>query len=479
MYHFHVMKTTQKQKWLLNILEMWRALFRNPLTRNGYALVTSAALTSIFGFVFWILAARFYTKEELGVSAALISMLFTLGGLAQLNLGNILNRYLPTAGHQTTKLIIASYAIASAMALFTSTVFIISVKYFAPHLGFLSDDVQTALLFVFSAVLWTIFTLQDSVLSGLRQSIWVPLENIIYSVSKIALLLLPWKFIFMDSPVFTAWTVPLLLLVVGANLIIFFRLIVIPRPADLTGPTVLKLKTLIRFFGWDYVGTIATTLSYGATKLIVLNLSGPEALAVFYLAWTVSYSLYLATYSMSTSLIAEGAVDHDRLRILASDTIVHTMFVLVVGVSILLVAAPLIMSMFGPRYSEMSVGLLRILVLGSLPGALVTIYLAVARLEGHLSMVALVQVALFALVVGIGTLLTYLLGAVGMAYAWLVANSVTALGIACYVIGNRGKRHALEWLESLQFSVQRQLSSLKGHEKLPGDEGAKNQDRVT
>ena len=461
---------------LLAVLETSRAIFRDPLTRNGYALVASAAFTSILGFVFWILGARLYTKEQLGLGAALISMLFTLGGLAQLNLGNILNRYLPTAGQHTTKLILISYAIASAMALLISTAFVLAAKYIAPSLGFLSDNIWTSSLFVVSAVCWTIFSLQDSVLSGLRQSTWVPVENLLYSISKIVLLLLPSGFIILGSTIFTAWTVPLFLLVAGTNLVIFFRLT--PRvSSDDGGTTALSLQTLIQFFGWDYVGTTATTLSYGAAKLIVLNVAGPAALAVYHLAWTVSYSLYLATSSMSASLTAEGAVGRDRVRALASDTIVHTVFMLFIGVTILFLCAPLIMSMFGPLYLDTSVELLRILVLSSLPGALVTIYLAVARLQGHLSMVAFVQLAVLALVVGLGAPLTYFLGAPGMAYSWLAANSGVALGIAICILRSRGAGHAVEWLKSIESSIERQLSSFTKYRRTSNGRDTGEEDR--
>ena len=34
-------------------------------------------------------------------------------------------------------------------------------------------------------------------------------------------------------------------------------------------------------------------LALGAAPLIVLNLAGPEAIAAYYLAWTIAYSLYL------------------------------------------------------------------------------------------------------------------------------------------------------------------------------------------
>ena len=43
--------------------------------------------------------------------------------------------------------------------------------------------------FVVSAIAWCIFTLQDSVLAGLRQAPRIPVENCLFSSLKIVLLL--------------------------------------------------------------------------------------------------------------------------------------------------------------------------------------------------------------------------------------------------------------------------------------------------
>ena len=46
-----------------------------PLYRNGYALVFSSAATSALGLVYWMLAARYYPTEVIGLNAALLSAL--------------------------------------------------------------------------------------------------------------------------------------------------------------------------------------------------------------------------------------------------------------------------------------------------------------------------------------------------------------------------------------------------------------------
>jgi hypothetical protein len=133
-----------------------------------------------------ILAAKLYTTDR-SIGAALVSTLLTLCNFAQLNLGNVLNRFLPVAGVRTGRLILLSYAMGTAATVVVSSGFVLTAKVFAPSLGFLSDDFSAAVWFVAASIVWTLFVLQDGVLAGLRQSVWIPLENGIYAVFKIGL----------------------------------------------------------------------------------------------------------------------------------------------------------------------------------------------------------------------------------------------------------------------------------------------------
>ena len=46
---------------------------RTPLYLNAYAMIASNLLNSGLGLVYWGLAARLYSVESLGISAAVIS----------------------------------------------------------------------------------------------------------------------------------------------------------------------------------------------------------------------------------------------------------------------------------------------------------------------------------------------------------------------------------------------------------------------
>ena len=45
----------------------------DPLSRGGLALLVSAGLTGVLGFVCWIIAARFFSTYAVGVTGALVT----------------------------------------------------------------------------------------------------------------------------------------------------------------------------------------------------------------------------------------------------------------------------------------------------------------------------------------------------------------------------------------------------------------------
>jgi hypothetical protein len=68
--------------------------------------------------------------------------------------------------------------------------------------------------------MWTVFILQDSVLIGLRASRWVPVENILYSLVKLALI--P-AFIVVSATegILLAWLTPIVFLIIAVNWYLF------------------------------------------------------------------------------------------------------------------------------------------------------------------------------------------------------------------------------------------------------------------
>lgn len=431
---------------LSGVRRLFTLLLHSPLLRNGYALIASAGVTSVLGLAFWALAARFYSPAQVGIGAALISTMLTLGNISQLNFGNLLNRYLPSAGSGALRLILAAYAIAGAAAVLLSSLAIVFISSFVSDLAFLRDEPLSAAGFVVATLAWTLFALQDSVLAGLRHAIVVPFKNSVLSAGKLVLLMLFAGSSLLGSGLFAAWVLPLPLLIAFVNWLIFFRFPQRQRPDETSA---LSWRTFARYFGWDYLGTLASMTTMGSAPLVVLHYGSAKDLAVYYISWEIAYSVYLISRSMGISLLAEAAFDEGRLRRLAIDATIYTLIPLTGVVALILTAAPLLLPMLGAQYAGASSAVLRLLALSCLPWGLVTLMLAIARVKGQTQVVAAAQVTTLFIVLGLGTPLVIAHEASGMAIAWLVAHCVTAVGLLAGLFRQLGPSGRTDLLLSL------------------------------
>jgi O-antigen/teichoic acid export membrane protein len=454
------------------VASLGAALIRSPLTLNGYALVTSTVVASAFGLVFWIMAARLYTPEEVGLGAVLISTMVSLSAFAQLNLQNVLNRFVPIAGAGAGRLILLAYAAAASTAIVLSTIVVLAVAELVPRLGFLTSEPLMAVTFVAAVAVWTVFALQDSALASLREAIWVPLENTGYAVAKIVMLALLTGAAGAGIALFAAWVIPLVFIVGIINLLIFGKLL--PRrrhTAVVESKPHLDVRMIARYLGWDYVGGVALTAAMGIAPLLVLSISGAEANASYHLAWTVTYSLYLIGRAMGVSLLTEGAMAPARLPSLTADTVIHTMLPLAGAALLVALSAPFLMSLFGSSYARDGALVLSVLAISSIPWGLVTIFLAVARARGWMPWVAVVQVATLTLVLGIGGALLPVLGPLGMAVAWLTAHVAVLCGITAVALTQGGPDRLTDWLLRLASAAARLKAALLAREPLRAGRG--------
>ncbi|MDR7219913.1 hypothetical protein [Aminobacter aminovorans] len=420
------------------------ALTGSSLMRNGYALIANSGLSAVLGLAFWFLAARYCSQEAIGLGGAITATIVNLSNAAQLNFGNLLVRFVPTVGGRAGRLILFAYATSFVASVVVAVVFLLVVGAFMPKLDVLTESAGVILWFVATVAVWSVFALQDSALSGLRQSIWVPVSKTIYQVVKIAMLIplalagLGWEAIALS------WTAPVLVFVLAVNLLIFKRLV--PTAQAGTGHShLIDRRAMARFFGWDYIGSVSMMVAWTATPLVVLNLVGAAESASFFVAWTIFTSLYYVGSSMGLSLLAEGASDAGRLRSLAADAAVMSVLPLLGLVALMLVFAHPIMSVFGAAYATEGASILRVFTLASVVSAVLSIYLSIARTKGWMRSVAAAEFATLVIALGAGALLVRSEGPIGMAHAWLLAMLVVTVGVGALALVT-SRRHSLhDW----------------------------------
>jgi len=401
--------------------------WQDPVLRNGYALIVNVGITSVLGLVYWILAAHLYTPTEVGIGVAAINLMqFLVGVGGQLTFQAGLTRFIPDAGRDSTRLALFSYSLGGCAGLVVSLAYIGGL-----HIHSLGLPVVLGRSWILSVALgasvtvWCIFALQDAVLAGIRQAVWIPVENGLYGIGKIVLLV-ALGHITGQYGIFASWTVPALIALLPVNLLIFGRLLPRHVATRADQPTAVTLRVMSRFMGGDYLGNLFFMCTDTLLPLLIIARLDKASAAYFGVVWVIIVALDLITVNLGIALMVEGAIDRPALRSAAASVVRRLALILVPAVAVLLLFAPLILSIYGHGYAVHGSGLLRLLSVAVLARAVTSFYIALCRVERRVSRIALAQGALFASIMGLSWWLMGYLGLNGVGVAYLISQVIVA-----------------------------------------------------
>lgn len=338
------------------------------LVKNAVALILSGGGTGLIGLVFWGVAAHAASAATIGRTSAEIAAMVLLATLSQLSFGSTFERFLPITGNQTRIYVKRAYAICCSIAL------IISILYVTLGIGhrFLPSSFAWRALFVASVVMWTVFALQDSVLVGLRDARWVPVENILYSLVKLALIPI-FMIVSASQGVLLAWVSPVVVMIIVVNWYLFRKRI--PEHEKLSQSTeeLPSIRELISLTGARYATLLVTVLSGSIVSLIVIDRLGAVASARYFLPSQIASGAAVALWSIERAFVVEASSEPHALHRHARVALRAGLLVLATTVVLGVIFAPQILEIFGHTYVTHCTTLLRMMLL-SIPGSAITAF---------------------------------------------------------------------------------------------------------
>lgn len=396
---------------------------KDHLLRTGHVLTFNALLTAALGAGYWALAARWYDTGAVGRNYSAVSAMMLLAGVGQLNLTNVLLRFVPTAGDRTQLLVSRAYLGACVFSVFLAGMFLFLVPWISPGLLFLREPLLGG-CYVLATAAYAVFVIQDGVLTGLRRPDWVVWENAVFAVGKIVLVGVL-AVVMKSTGILLSWALALVLAVILTNGFLYAR--AFPRhartPPDERADT---SRPTPKYIALDYVAALFWLGATALLPIIVLNRCGPDQAAYFSLAWLAGFTLYQLNASMGESLVVEAANDPAQLLRHCRRVLRHTGMLQVVGALVLCAAAPLVLRVFGTDYAQNGAGLLRLVALSAIPNLVVITAMSACRAQRRMRMLIGILGVVCTLATGLSLVLLSPLGIAGVGAGWLIAQSVVA-----------------------------------------------------
>jgi|WetSurMetagenome_2_1015567.scaffolds.fasta_scaffold36609_2 O-antigen/teichoic acid export membrane protein len=396
---------------------------QQPLFRNSLFLLADSAVTSGLGFLFWIIAARFYSATDVGYGSAAISAMTLLSVLGLAGFNFTIVRFLPTAG-KPFEMMNSCLTFSSIFSLALAVIFLAGLNVWSPALSFINKNLIFIAAFVTFTLAYTVTSIIRFICIAVRRADLVLSLNAIMSLLKIPLAVFLVLY-FHSFGIAAAWGL-------GASVAVFIGLFLfLPRAHKGYKPQPLinfkMLGELRRYSAGSYAASLLTSTSTWIMPLLVLNLVGSQQNAYFYVIWMISSLLNAIPVAAANSLFAEGSHFSENLGINVRNTFKFTYCLLLPVVIIVLVLSSPILSLFGTAYAVNGAVLLRVLALASLFAGLNTIYVTTLRINDRIKELCAICAAQTVSFLGGSFLLLPLTGIIGIGYLSLGVQAILSL----------------------------------------------------
>jgi O-antigen/teichoic acid export membrane protein len=408
----------------------------DSLLRNSVFIMATTIVNSGFGFFFWLVAARLFNAQAVGLTAALTSAATLVTLLSTQGVGGTLVHSL--AGRTNTPVWSVTFWTGMATALMGAATLGAVAIFVLPRVGFdVLNSTTYSVAFGLGTITMTAGTVLDYVFVSERAAGNMLARNAFVSAAKLLAVVLVTVVAGAGArDLLGAWASAYVVGLGCAGILLRRRVQVRrpPRPSVMLA-TAKRLRTLLA--GHQLIGIGAAVLPYILPLVVTARLS-TSANAYFYTTWMTSGIFLIISPALSQALFAEGAHRPEDLAVQARSALASIGAILlpcIVGVFIL---GGVLLSAFGPNYQAHATGLLRIVLIASIPDAITNVYVAVLRVQGRLAVAATLNLGMgIGIVAGTWALLPGL-GIVAAGWAFLAMQIVGCVFVLVDVLRRRG-----------------------------------------
>lgn len=395
----------------------------NQLYKNSIILILTRSINAGCGFLFWMLAARIYSIEDVGVAAAIISSASLVILLSRFGFDISLIRFLPI--YNKNEIFSTCLTITTISSLFIGFIYILEIGFFSPSLSFIQEPTFFILFLIFVTMNSVVLTLGNTFLA-IRASGHYLLQNLFLALRIPLLIPLAYLASFgIFASVGLAYLTAFIFGSITINKIINIRI----------GVDKNFIKKNSRFLIGNYISSVLSAAPTLILPIMVINLLGEADSAKYFIAFSIGNLVLMIPDAISTSLFIEGS--HGRnLRKNAFRA----------GKMILLVLSPAVLALhffgffllrlIGKDYLD-AFALLQTFAFSSFLVGVYSLFLPIQNVRMKINNVVKLNLLWFALLLGLSYIFINKFGILGVGYAWIITYFILCTYIIAYVIKNK------------------------------------------
>ncbi len=394
-----------------NLLEQ----LKDPLYKNSLFLMLSRVFNVTCGFIFWIVAAKFYSVEDVGVATALISSLGLVILFSRFGFDFSLIRFIHV--NDKSRVMNTCLAITTVSSVIVGIIYLSGIDFFASGLSFIQSPGYAAMFLLF-VIMNSIVSITGNALTAMRRADHFFYQNLALA-SRIPLLI---PLVFLGSfGIFGSVGLANLL----AALLALIRLGKLTRLDFKTDNQFIKDS--FTFSSGNYVSSVFQSVPTLIMPILIMNLLNEAEAAKYYIAFAIGNLVLIVPDSLSTSLFVEGSYGESLRKNLIKAGLAIYAFLIPVVVLIYFFG-DFLLGLVGKDYVE-AFELLRLLAVSSFFVAVYSLFLQVQNVRMKVESIVMLNLLRLLLLLGLSFVLILRFGIVGIGYAWVITYAVLGLAI--------------------------------------------------
>jgi O-antigen/teichoic acid export membrane protein len=432
-----------RHPWLLARLLLHRVQ-HDSLLRNSIYIMGTNVVTAVFGYLFWIVATHIYSADDVGLGAALLSVMALASTLALLGIDATLVQVLPNreSGYAWSLTLNAGLATGALAGLLAGVIVVVVLPLFGPQFA-LVEHYSYAAALIAGVLLMTVSFLLDQAFIAERAAHNKLVRQFAIAALKIPLLVLPVVLIGQIGAlgIFLPWVLAMAVALIGGLWLLLPRL---RRGYCLAIRGIVgQVRSMLSLLAGNQFISIGGILPYYLLPVFVTARLSPADNAYYYTTLRLAEFFTMGSYAVSMSLFAEGSQEGADLPRKVRSTILIIAIIIGPAMLFCFFAGHYILLLFGPDYARHGLVLFMIYVASTLPDSITNVYLTVLRVQRRLSFAGLVNVGMGALTLVLTWILLPGLGIAGAGLAFLISQSAGSLVAGVDAIRMHRHRHRI------------------------------------
>ncbi|MGB4165803.1 MAG: oligosaccharide flippase family protein [Methanosarcina flavescens] len=401
---------------------------KDELFKNSFFQLATTMFNNGIGFLFWLIATRYYSVEEVGIATVLMSSLNIILILSTLGLDYSLIRYINTK--EKSKILSTCFIVTSTVSLTIGSVFILTAKYISSSISFLQSPIYAA-IFLITVLIGSLFFITGIAFKALRKSNFFLLQYI-FSSLKIALLV---PLVFLGG-----WGIYISsqLACLAAVLFAYKRF----KEYLSVEIDISFLKDAFNFSLHNYLSRNLYEAPTLILPILILNLLGEKDAALFNIAFLIGNFVLIIPTAICTALFVEGSYG-ENLKTNIIKSVIFIGVLLIPAISFLNIYSEFLLNIFGAQYSKASF-LLELISISSIFVSIHLVYIAIQNIKMKSQVILHINLIRFVLLGSLGYIMIGKMGIIGIGYAWLVTHVLINI-LIIYLVKKRDIYNKKRW----------------------------------